>query len=148
MSESCSSKPRSRMSRESKPELGDGIRLVAQDARDESSRVLSSKRPLPAGHLVEQDSKGEDVGPMIHRPSLDLLRRHVGHRIQDHSLPGQLFRLGQELAGHLRGHRGLRHLPLERRVFSAIHLTHAARLVPSSKLDQLNAFEVLRTTVL
>jgi hypothetical protein len=84
--------------------LVDRLRLVTKDGADRGCRTLPLERPLAGGHLVKDDAQAEDVGPLIDRLALGLLRRHVG-RGSDHPAfsghvhisGGQLFILLQQL---------------------------------------------------
>ena len=56
---------------------------VAEDRRHQLRRRVAAERPGPREHLVEHHAEREQIGPVIERSSLDLLRRHVRHRPDD-----------------------------------------------------------------
>ena len=64
------------------------LRGIPQDGGDQIRRRLPPKRPLSGSHFEERHSQGEDVGALIHRLALDLLRGHVGNRAENRSFPG------------------------------------------------------------
>ena len=59
---------------------GHALRIATAVSRD----GFSAERPSAARHLVKHHAEREDVAPGVHHPSLDLLRRHVGHGPDDH----------------------------------------------------------------
>jgi len=73
-------------------ELTERPRCVAQDRRHQLGRVVAAERPLAGRHLVEDDPEAEDVGQMIDRLALGLLRGHVGGGADDGAFPGQQLR--------------------------------------------------------
>ena len=64
-------------------------RIVPQQGRDHLCGVLAAEGPPAGGHLIEQDSEREDIGPLIDRLSFHLLWGHIRHRAHDESFLGQ-----------------------------------------------------------
>ncbi len=77
-------------------QLGDGLRLFAQDGRQRLDAGLALEGALARGHLVENRAEGELVGTEVHRLAGRLLGRHVTDR------PHHGARFGARRAG---GHR-------------------------------------------
>ena len=66
---------------------------VLQDRRQHRHVGVAAERPLAGRHLVEQDPEREDVGAVVERQALRLLRRHVGDRAHDAPVLGDGLRL-------------------------------------------------------
>ena len=62
------------------PRGGDRRHRVAQDRREQVGRRPALERTPAGGHLVQDHPQREDVGPVVERPALHLLGRHVRHR--------------------------------------------------------------------
>ncbi len=68
-------------------------RRVLEDRGENGEVGVAAEGALPRGHLVEQDPEREDVGAVVHRQALSLLRRHVGDRAHDTAVLGDRLRL-------------------------------------------------------
>jgi hypothetical protein len=77
-------------------DLGDRLRLVAQDRRDERRLRRPRKCLLPGRHLVEHRPQSEDVRPRIRLLPLELFRRHVLERPKDRPLRREGLLLGRQ----------------------------------------------------
>ena len=60
-------------------------RLLGHDVHHQRRVVLSSERPFVAHQFVEHHSYGPDVGTLVGVLALDLLRRHVAERADQHA---------------------------------------------------------------
>jgi hypothetical protein len=84
--------PRERL-RDVVAQLAGRARRVLQDRGQDGQVGVAAERPLPGGHLVEDDAEGEDVGAVVDGQALGLLRRHVGDRPHDAPVLGDRLRL-------------------------------------------------------
>ena len=60
--------------------------VVPQDGAQDLGEAVTRKRAGAREHLVEDRAEAENIRPRVERPSLCLLRRHVGGRAHDGSL--------------------------------------------------------------
>ncbi len=74
---------------------GDNRRLARQDRRHDRDRARSPERLPPRRHLVEHRAQREDVAPRVALSALQLLRRHVRHRPQNHPRLRHVLRRGR-----------------------------------------------------
>ncbi len=72
------------MSRQGFVDIGNRRRLITQDAGHQRCRRVPLKGTTPGGHLIENDSHGEQIGSLVHRLAVELLRRHVGRSTHQH----------------------------------------------------------------
>ncbi len=74
-----------------------GTRIVAQDRGEKLGRGVAQERTAARRHLVQDHAEREQIGAMVDRLPLDLLRRHVGDRALEPALGGD--RVGGIVSG-------------------------------------------------
>ncbi len=81
-------------SRETGPEVLDGLWRVAENRMQERRSVIAPEGTMPDDHLVEHHPQRPEVGPRVDLIAANLFGRHVGRR------PNRRVRRGQLLAAH------------------------------------------------
>ena len=83
----------------------DRRRRVVHRRLERSPHRLAAEGRRPGEELVDDDAQGEDVRPLVRRLGLDLLRRHVAGRADEHARTGERSFDCRQLGHCVRGER-------------------------------------------